>query len=167
VFHQTFQYLGKEKPRVSAVALSARTIDKNMKEGGNPILNYNAIIPNPAATNPLPAGFAILGSNDKCLDLTSGEGTLALKFEIHEPIPKQLGKDLYYHCSADGWHQLRLWQSFSNQFRADIVHPAFGRRTFKGDLNHLEIDRLHKLAASWSSEGVRVAVNGAMISPIN
>ncbi len=167
VFHRTFQYLGKKKPRMSAVALNSRTIDRNMKEGGNPILNYHAIIPNPAPTNPLPANFAILGSNDMGLDMTSGEGTIMVEFEIYEPLPKQLGKDLYYHCSADGWHQLRLWQSFSNQFRADIVHPAFGRRTFKEDLNYLEINRLHKLAATFSSEDVRIAVNGAMIDPVS
>lgn len=167
VFHRTFQYLGKKKPLVSAVALNARTIDGNVKQGGNPILSYHAIIPNPAPTNLLPEDFAILGSNDMGLDMTSGEGTIMLEFEIYEPLPTQLGKDLYYHCSADGGHQLRLWQSFSNQFRTDIVHPAFGRRTFKGDLNYLEIDRLHKLAATWSSEDVRIAVIGAMIDPVS
>ncbi len=167
IFHQTFQYLGKKRPRMSAVVLNSRTIDRNMKEGGNPILNYQAIIPNPASTNPLPTNFAISGSNDMGLDMASGEGTVLVEFEIYELLPKLLGKDLYYHCSADGWHQLRLWQSYSNQFRADIVHPDFGRRTFKGDLNYLEIDKLHKLAAAWSLEDVRMAVNGTMIDPVS
>jgi hypothetical protein len=97
----------------------------------------------------------------------SDEGTIVIEFGINQPMETQIGKSLLYYSSPDGAKQLRLWQSFANHFRADIVHPNFGRRTFKGDLNHLEVGKLHKAAIGWSAEGVSAAVNGEMLAPLS
>ncbi|TPQ34588.1 hypothetical protein C2U70_16845 [Bradyrhizobium guangdongense] len=102
--------------------------------------------------------LAMLGAN--------AEGTIVIEFGINEPMTSQLGKSLVFFSSPDGAKQLRLWQSFANHFRVDVVHPTFGRRTFRGDLNHLEVGRLHKLAVGWSMEGMSAFVNGEELEPI-
>jgi hypothetical protein len=97
---------------------------------------------------------------------SSKEGTLFIEFVINQPLPEQQGKSLLNYCTRDGLQQLRLWQSFKNHFRADIVYPSFGRRTFRGDLNDLTIDEPHRLALSWSDAAPSLAVDGRLLHQI-
>ncbi len=148
------------------MVLMARTVNEHLKQGGNPILNYNTVIPNSDPVRSLPGDFTILGAEVQDINMTSGEGTIYIEFEIPEPLAKQRGRQVFYHCTGDGRHQLRLWQSFSNRFRVDFVHPGFGRRNFEGDLNYLEINVKHRLAAGFSSEGIKVNVDGTELHQI-
>jgi hypothetical protein len=96
----------------------------------------------------------------------TGKGTILLEFGINEPLSSQLGRSVINYCSADGARQLRLWQSFKNHFRADIVDLSFGRRTFRANLNDLTVGGIHKLAIAWSHDAPTAAVDGRMLEEI-
>jgi hypothetical protein len=168
-YQRVFGYLGK-KPRISAVALCARTVNSTATFTQQPIFDYFAVIPNPSARHALPPDFQILGANTQpqlgVESFDSEVGTMYIQFGIHEPLMKQVGRDIIYHCSSDGHYQIRLWQSYSKKFRADIVAPTFGRRTAEADLNHLAVGEVHQLAVTWSREGVRMAVNGQVLESV-
>jgi hypothetical protein len=208
-YQRTFGLL-RRKGRLNAAVLSGRTMEPNMKKGGNTFADYYAIIPSPGPKTALaqemfvlgstPRGAAVSGLIKKSLmdDVrwwgrliwmrltgkikmlpqnvsqpadfgkigSNREGSIILHFGIYEPLPQQIGKSLIHFCSRDGTRQVRLWQSFENHFRADIVYPSFGRRTFKGDLNDLGVGVTHKLGIGWSANGISVAVNGEMLEPI-
>lgn len=95
-----------------------------------------------------------------------GKGFVAIKFDIGEPLSEQTGRSLYNYCSSDGTRQLRLWQSFENHFRVDIVDVSFGRRTFRSDANELSVGTVHDLAVGWSAESLWVAVDGRPLEPV-
>lgn len=172
-YQRIFGYL-RRKPRINAVVLSARTINTTTTVADRPVLTYYAVVPNPVPRHPLPADFSLLGSQSSAelsealesetFDLD--EGSLSFEFEFFEPLPQQIGRDVLYYSSPDGRRQLRLWQSFANRFRADIVSPVYGRRQAEADLNSLLAHRKHRFAMSWSAEGVSMAVNGAMLTRI-
>jgi hypothetical protein len=94
------------------------------------------------------------------------EGTVLIEFGINQPLPEQLGRSIVNYCSRDGRRQIRLWQSFKNHFRADIVDVSFGRRTFRTDLNDLAVGVAHKLAVGWSAESPTAAIDGRLLEPI-
>ena len=99
--------------------------------------------------------------------MAGGQGTILLEFGILSPIEEQEGRYLYKYCSPDGIYQIKLWQSFQNYFRVDVIDPNFGIKFFKARLNHLETNKRHKLAMSWNSERINVAVDGKIIDPIS
>jgi hypothetical protein len=107
----------------------------------------------------------VSGARDLEGMLKSGEGTIALEFSINAPLREQMGRSLLNYCSSDGMRQIRLWQSFRNHFRADIVERAFGRRTC-ANLNDLSVGTVHKLAISWSGSASTAAVDGQMLQEI-
>ena len=167
IFERIYSVL-RRKPRLNAVVISSRFIDKFVKDGGASVLQYSVIIPNPEPAISLPDWFSILGSNEEQFDNVSvaKEGWLLVEFSIQVPLGQQLGKSIYFKCERHGKSQFRLWQSFKNCFRVDVVHQDFGRRTFEADLNYLAVDVNHKLAVGYSAEAARVAVNGRMIENI-
>jgi hypothetical protein len=93
----------------------------------------------------------------------SKEGSLYIEFVINQPLPEQRGRSLLNYCTRDGLQQLRLWQSFKDHFRADIVYPSFGRRTYRADLNDLTVGATHRLALSWSDAAPSLAVDGRQL----
>jgi hypothetical protein len=205
-FQRTFGFL-KQRPRINAVVLSARTQMPANKEGDRPVMDYFVVIPNAYPGARLPGKFRIVGAEDNIPviaarplladllwwakliwlwaksrqvfwptlvsgardlegTLSSGEGAIALEFNINAPLREQMGHSLLNYCSSDGTRQIRLWQSFRNHFRADIVERAFGRRTFRADLNDLSVGTVHKLAISWSGGAPTAAVDGQMLEEI-
>ena len=206
VFQRVFGVL-KSRTRMRAVALSARTFDLKVKEGGDPIIQYVSIVPNGNKNIVLPKEFFVLGfdergpplrvptwsqrladfffwlllwirgewphfpvkrpgKSDFDMLLEGGVGTMFIEFGIYEPLSDQIGRSLFYYCSRDGRRQLRLWQSFKDHFRADVVDTLFGRRVFRANLNDLEVNRQHRLAISWSDQSLSIAVDGRVLEEI-
>lgn len=166
IFQRTFGYISNRE-RINAIVLSGRVVDHNVKQGGDPVIEYRVIIPNPEPACLLPEQFVILGSKDDGnLSIEDNQqGTIVFEFGIHEPMSRQLGRSIFHYCDKHGQRQVRLWQSFKNHFRADIVDVSFGRRTFKADLNDLAVNVGHKLAIAWSAETPRMAVDGELLTP--
>jgi len=91
------------------------------------------------------------------------EGSLFIEFGIYQPLKEQPGRCLFSYCSRDGRRQLKLWQSFAGKFRFDVVHAAFGRRTFSVELGDLELNTMHKLAVSWSRDALTAVLDGRFV----
>lgn len=164
-YGRTFGRLAKSHAKISCVGLVGRFVDPKTKEGRDPIASYFANIPNAKAARSIPISFPVLGAEGEDHGM-GGEGTIFIEFAINEPLPDQQGRSLYSFCSHDAQRQLRLWQSYKNHFRADVVQPAFGRRTFKADLNNLAVGRFHKLALAYSATDMGAALNGQLIEPL-
>jgi hypothetical protein len=175
-YQRVFQYL-ENKPRINAVVLSSRYLNPQMKNDENPLVDYYFVVPNPKCRHEHPEGFAVLGSGMRHMPIDereeapppfdSSEGTVVLEFGLNEPLLQQAGCTLLSYCSPDGHHQLRLWQSLEGFFRVDAVAPTYGRRLLRANLNHLEERKLHKLAVSWSEQGIVAALNGNELSPLS
>lgn len=166
---------------VCAVVLSGRFINPHMASDGSAITDHYAIIPNFRAQKTLPSDFRLLGSEAipsflehiGDLDLTRipnerfdvlPEGTILLEFSIFSPLMNQTGKYLMRYCSADGCRQLSVWQTFQNRVRFEVVHEQFGRRELTINMNNLSVDEEHKMAFSWSENGISLAVDGKLLS---
>lgn len=165
-FDRTFGRLAKSYPEISCVVLIGRFLDPKVHPGGNPVVTYYSVMPNPSAKNPIPVDFPVLGAEGKSRIEEVGQGTQVFEFGINEPLLEQTGRSLIYECSHDGRSQMRAWQSFENLFRIEVVQPQFGRRLFKADLNDLEVGRAHKLAMSFSNEGISIAMNGSLLQAV-
>lgn len=177
--------------RINAVVINGMTRNENVRDGGNPIHYHADVVPNSTCKMSFPKDFslgvAILppfeGGDSQTnqslpddaidvaklddLDLSSNQGTILVTFTINEPLPKQIGNSLIHKISKDGQNQLRIWQTFGNFARASIVHPEYGRIHLDTDLNDLETNRLHKIAISWSRDGITLACNGKIRGEIN
>ena len=161
-FNRIFGYLRKMRPAVNAVVLEGSSIDANAQNGDGLIQNAVAVIPNPNAATSLPEGFAILGSRDMGLNMVA-DGAMRIEFDSHSSASKQLGRHLYYHCSKNGYHQLRIGQSHRNQFRFDVVSSVKGRITKYYVAYALEEAGSHKLALRWHPEPIACALDGQML----
>lgn len=169
------------RQHVCAAVISGRFLNKRMAIEGNPIETSHVVIPNFAGTQRLPSGFRVLGAEDgtevlrraKEVDMSHlpgggfdvlSEGTFLMQFSINEPLADQPGRYQFRHCSDDGLRQLSVWQTYGNRFRIEVVHSSFGRRELTLDLNHLEVGVDHKMCFTWSRDGIRVALNGDLLS---
>lgn len=169
------------RQHVCAVVVSGRFLNRRMAVEGNPVETSHIVIPNFTSDQRLPSGFRLLGTEDgtdalrraERVDMSNlpgghfdvpSEGTVLMQFGINEPLVDQLGRYQFRHCSEDGRRQLSVWQTYRNRFRIEVVHEAFGRRELTLDLNHLEVGVDHKMCFAWSREGIRVALNGDLLT---
>jgi hypothetical protein len=179
-----FEVLSAARPKVedilsrrrhiSAVLLTGRFMNTDMKDGGDIMSRHIAVLPN-FAIQTLPANFKLPGhrslevmSEPKDMDLALGaindfeltpSGTMTIEFSLNERLDEQPGRFLMSYCSTDGRKQLGVWQSYNNFFRIDIIHDAFGRRSLKQKFDFLAPGILHKLMFTWSEEGITCMVN--------
>jgi hypothetical protein len=173
-FHRIFGTL-KRRPRVNAVVLCARTIQKPITE--HPISEYFAIIPNGHSEKALPEEFEVPGARQMQFPTKSGkietvelellgeEGTLMCEFGLHQTMSEQRGRDIIYYCNRSGTNQIRAWQSYNDEFRVDIVMAKHGRQTFKSKVVDFEPDVTHKLCIAWSKDKITIAADGRMLTP--
>lgn len=164
-FQRIFGYLRTKHPRVNAVVLRGYSIDANALNGDHLLLEASAIVPNPNASVSLPEGFRILGAHDAKLDMVA-DGAMRIEFETYSAASKQLGRQLFYHCSTNGYYQLRIWQSHRNRLRLDVVNPTRGRTTKAYEADALEEARGHKIALRWKPEPIACALDGQMLTEI-
>jgi hypothetical protein len=169
------------RQHICAVVLSGRFINPHMASDGSAIADHYAIIPNFSAQQTLPPDFRLLGSEPvpsflervEDVDLTRipderfdvlPEGTITMTFGIFSPLMEQIGRYLMRFCAADGRRQLSVWQTYQNRFQIEVVHEHFGRRELTTDLNNLSVYKDHKMAFSWSKDGISLAVDGKLLS---
>lgn len=185
-FDTVLRELSTKYQRIKAVAISGTTIGKAFPPLNNPIVPLFAVVPNYSCKQEFPPTFSILGSSPKpptpqakyvnpALEQLMPEavppdemgpiGTIYVSFEIFDVLPNQKGRPLFYYCSSDGRQQLKLWQTFNNVFRAEVVNEATGRQFVEADLNDLEIGKLNAVAISWSSDSMGLSCNGEEFAP--
>ncbi|MDX9964448.1 hypothetical protein, partial [Desulfobacter postgatei] len=163
IFNRIFYNL-KNYPRINAVCFSARTSQINTNPPGYSVRPFSVIIPNPNPRHHLPSEFELPFTNkDDPHNITgNGEGSMFIEVDLHEPLAEQSGKYLFEHISIHGYPQIRIWQSYHNIFRVDVVELGFGKYVFESDLNMLTGGML-KFVAIWSKEGIKCAANGRML----
>lgn len=164
IFDKVFDALPRYK-NINALVLYGRTIDRFCVNGENPIQEYDVTIPNKYPLVDLPKDFKILGSPTQqyAPSINGSEGTVFLEFSLERQLNQQLGRNLIYVRERHGKEQIRLWQSYENCFRADIITTTIGRKSFRADLNHLPINSNHKIAVRYNSQTAAAAVNGRML----
>ena len=152
--------------RINAVVLSGGAVLPNPRDPSNSFHRELAVVPNRRGRNSLPSDFCIFGSAPSpSFDKLDGkEGTIFFRFSINEPLEKQTGRTIIFHCSTDGLRQVRIWQTFKNRLRFEVFNPDIGRKTEDFDLNYLVVGELYSFAVTWAKDGVRAYLNG---KPLN
>ena len=177
-------FIEKELQRhchVCAVVITGRFLKKKIVQRGDPISTSVAVLPNFSSSYMLPKHFRLFGSCDfndfqrrfgvpepqvqtRQPFLIGAVRTIMLEFGIYTPFAEQSGLYLCRHCSMDGREQLNVWQTYRSLFRIEIIEEVFGRRTLDFDLNHLAVGVTHRMVFTWDENGIRCAVNGAMVA---
>ncbi|PBB26130.1 MULTISPECIES: hypothetical protein [unclassified Mesorhizobium] len=159
------------RKHICAIVITGRFQDKNLQNGGDPIISFHAVIPNYAATQTLPADFVILGSHP--MTLPGGEiigefelpsiGVIFIQFGIFREMLEQSGRYLLQYCSHNGRRQLNLWQDFSGRSRLELWHEESGHHVLDFDMNGIVPGKTNKAAIRWSAGGLSVSLNGAIV----
>jgi hypothetical protein len=154
--------LRRNHGRINACVITGQFPHIVLNPNESPLAWTHTVVPNDRASNAMPSDVTLVGTNDLELDLATNEGAIALDFSLESPWAKQRGRSLYYHCSKDGRQQLRVWHSLDGKLRVDVYTPKLGRVVGAG--RPIFVDRtVHKLAASWSSSGVSIYVDGSAV----
>lgn len=160
-FDTVERHIRKNHSRIKAVILSGMSLNQRPDESAGAFLELNYVVPNTSCDLPLPADVSLFGISEKLEVEISEEGTIVIGFFINTPLPEQQGRALYYRASPDGRQQVRLWQTFHNHFRAEIISPQLGRRFVDADLNDLAPGVRNELALAWRKNQMDLYVNGA------
>ncbi|MBZ9813420.1 hypothetical protein [Mesorhizobium sp. CA7] len=159
-------------PQICAAVVTGRFLDRKAKSGGDPIQTFHAVLPNYAAEFRLPPKFSLLGSHP--LQGVGGSvideqfhmpetGTIVVEFHLGEELSEISGRYLLHYCSADGWRQINIWQHFREKSRIETWHEVSGHHSLDLDLKHLKVGVLHKMAFTWSNDGLSFSIDGSEV----
>lgn len=121
--------------RACSVVLSHAII--NLQEFATPLIRQSFIIPNNKSEKEMPKDFRILGTyidfplpktNKDLTNFPEKEGKMEISFKLKsswEDIPN--GMILPNYSDSTGRHQLRLWKTWYNSLRFEIINPEIGR----------------------------------------
>lgn len=165
-FDPVSQELQRNHSRIKAVVLSGPVIGKPYPPKNDPMIVHHSVIPNSSCKITLPKDFAIFGTNHLPPQQIGPEGTVDIDFDIYESLPAQQGRDLFYYCSADGSQQLRLWQTFKNRFRAQVVQEDLGRCFIEADLNDMAVRDPQRITVTWSVKEMALYRNMVPVTPL-
>ncbi|MDG4895584.1 hypothetical protein P9272_18600 [Mesorhizobium sp. WSM4976] len=160
------------RKHICAIVITGRFLDKHRESGSDPIISFHYVIPNYSAEAKLPDGFRLLGSRpvarimgeDKNEFELTKQGMMRFNFGIYKEMEKQTGRYMVSYVSSDGFRQLNIWQDFFDRSRIEFWHEESGHHILDFDMTDIVPGETNKIAIQWSSEGLAVALNGAMLA---
>jgi hypothetical protein len=169
-FEAVQRQLGADKQHVAAVLLYTRYLDREEDGTTESSFNHIYIIPNPAHQGNM-SGLRITFADNTLpenVDTTSGyirtkEGTILFAYNNRRPDLPQLGRVILLSSSPDGQEQLKIWRSFDDMLRVDIIHPSFGRKIFACKAPDIFSSATFKMGVTWSREGISVATGDGIM----
>jgi len=161
-FEDVYNKINFDYSRINSVVLSAVTYEPNLHI--SPLIDNHYIIPKHNTKNSLPKGFRIIGTNPTVTSIPSCEGTVEFKFGMFEDWNQSVPSFIYNNSSGDGAYQLRVWRTWSNRFRMDVVTPGInGRRIAECSEIDIEKGNEYHFAGTWSKSGANLYLNGIPI----
>lgn len=148
--------------RINLCVVTGQYPTQILRDRDSPLAWIHAVIPNDQANHRLPSDIVPVGTLDLGLDLSANEGAISAEFSFDSPWSSQIGRSIFNHCSRDGHYQLRVWHSLNGRFRVDVRTPKLGRLSASGHPSFQERE-IHKLAVTWSKNGLTMYVDGAEV----
>lgn len=157
-----FEKLNRDSDRVNAVVISGIIIENNLEM---PLMPQYYIVPNMKTSSQLPIGFSIVGTNefikgDKIIN--DDEGTIEFEFKIPKEIQKDVHFPIFDYSTNDGKYQLRVWFTWTNRFRMDIVTPSLRRIFVETDEFKPNPHQDYRFAGTWSKKDISIYINGKL-----
>lgn len=159
---EVFRRLKEFHSNISVVCIDSFSIAFN-GVNNHPILPLDSVIPNLRAKYPLHRDVALPGWIDRKLDISPDEGYFVMEFSVPDVTDlQQRGVPLFQDVSQGGIFQLWIRRKIEGSLRVEIVTPTLGRLVGDFQTPHLVGGRPYKLAASWASSGINMAVDGVL-----
>ncbi len=172
-FEQIQWQLRNQKPHVAAVVFICRFFDQDGDPTTGSFQNQLYVVPNPDHAAQLhdfklPLIDPIWPNEELGTPPTNGYistecGTLFFEFINHHTNAKQLGRTILFSSSDNGQEQIKIWKSFDEKMRVDVINPIFGRHVFCCSWLDYFSSQSFKIGVSWSREGISFATPTAII----
>lgn len=162
-YDSLFEKLNKDSNRVNAVVISGIILENNINM---PLLPQYYIVPNMITQSQLPSKFSIVGANNQIHEdniINNDEGTIEFEFKLSKNLDENAHLLLFDYSTKDGKYQLKIWFTWTNKFRMDIITPSLGRVFIETDEFKPNLNSIYKYAGTWSKKDISIYVNGKRI----
>lgn len=157
VYPKIYKKLNNESKRVNAVVISSAVFEKNLE---TPLVYNHYIVPNNYPRTKLPKDFKIIGTHDIGIPISDKEGTVEFVFGIKKEIKPGTPSILFDHCDRDGKHQLKVWTTWTDKLRMDLVTPTLGRIFIEAPYNDFRLDKKYFFAGTWCNKELCIYLDG-------
>jgi hypothetical protein len=159
VYDNVYRKLNRDSRRVNAVVISADVLEIG---SAVPVVRSFHIVPNNSPVTELPAEFSIIGAHDMGIPLSESEneGTVEFDFVMTSEMKPGIPSVLFEHCDKSGKYQLRIWKTWGDRLRMDVVSPVLRRVFIEADHEEFSLDKKNRFGGTWSTRELTMFING-------
>lgn len=151
-----FKILNRNSQRVNSVVITGSVLDNNHL----PLTYHHYVIPNMITRSELLSDFSILGANDTGISLPDKAGKIHIAFTLSEDWDKNKPAYIYNYCSKNGKYQFRIWRTWSDKLRIDLVTPSNGRIFLESNIGGFVPNKQNYFDCIWNEDEIKIYLNG-------